>query len=54
MKRIIEFFTGNWGLKLLAFILAIVVYCSMKDSLPSNDRTGNPSVFLKGPVNGGK
>ncbi len=51
MKRFFSIFTRNLGLKLLALILAIVVYYSMKDSTPSNVRVYTP---LKGPANGGK
>ena len=31
MKRL-EFLTGNWGLKLLALVLAIVLYHAVKQS----------------------
>ena len=31
MKRLIDFFTSNWGLKILALIFAIVVFYSMKE-----------------------
>lgn len=27
-----EFLTGNWGLKILALILAIVIYYTMKNA----------------------
>ena len=55
MKRFLKFFTSNLGLKLLAAILAFVVYYSMKANIPTGGRTANPSVFdLKGPANGGK
>ena len=55
MKRFLKFFTGNLGLKLLAAILAFVVYYSMKATIPAGGRAANPSVFdLKGPADGGK
>ena len=50
MKRIIGFFTGNWGLKILALVLAIVVFYSMKDTTQSSESP----AFLKGPADGGK
>ena len=55
MRKFLKFFTGNLGLKLLAAILAFVVYYSMKATIPAGGRAANPSVFdLKGPANGGK
>ena len=55
MKRFLRFFTSNLGLKLLAAILAFVVYYSMKATIPVGGRVEHPSVFdLKGPANGGE
>ncbi len=59
MKRLIAFFTSNWGLKILAFILALVVFYSMKetskDAAHAQTRdTGAPTFNLKGPADGGK
>ncbi len=59
MKRLIAFFTSNWGLKILAFILALVVFYSMKETSKgasqATTRNAGPSTFnLKGPVDGGK
>ena len=61
MKRIIAFFTSNWGLKILALILALVAYCSMKESSHDGRGTNNPAdnnasptFILKGTGNGGK
>ena len=59
MKKIIAFFAGNWGLKLLALVLALVVYYSMKDtSSRTRQSRGSSSpqtpMFLKGPADGGK
>ena len=34
---------GNWGLKILALILAVVIYFAMKDAL-----LDRPSFILKG------
>ncbi len=36
---------GNWGLKILALILAIVIYFAMKDALRDTQ-----SFIMKGPV----
>ena len=36
---------GNWGLKILALILAIVIYFAMKDALRDT-----PSFIMKGTV----
>lgn len=57
MKSLIAFFTSNWGLKILALVLAIVVYYSLKDKSAATTRPDYPSpstTFLKGPANGGK
>ena len=54
MIRFFSFFTRNWGLKLLSLILAIVVYYSMKEKVPSSGTVYNPSSTLKGPANGGE
>ncbi len=43
MKRLIQFFTRNWGLKLVALALALVVYFTMRNS-PSAD--ANPAHFF--------
>ena len=52
MKRLIAFFTSNWGLKILALALALVIYYSMRDSMAKDSRIPqNP--FLKGATNGG-
>ena len=55
MKRLIAFFTGNWWLKILALILAIAVYYSMKETSRANTHdNGRPTFNLKGPADGGK
>lgn len=51
MKSILNLFRRNWGLKLLALILSLVVYYTMRNSA-NNNVTHNP--FLKGAANGGK
>ena len=55
MKRLIAFFTSNWGLKILALILALVVFYSMKETSRSNAQDNDrPAFNLKGPADGGK
>ncbi|MCQ2390391.1 MAG: hypothetical protein MJ240_03105 [Kiritimatiellae bacterium] len=58
MKTLIAFFASNWGLKLLALVLAIAVYYSMKDTSRTRQSRSNSSsqtpMFLKGPADGGK
>ena len=59
MKRLIAFFTSNWGLKILALILAIAVFYSMKETSKDASHakardTGSSTFNLKGPADGGK
>lgn len=51
MNAFLDLFRRNWGLKLLAFILSLVVYYSMRDSTNNDNISHNP--FLKGAANGG-
>lgn len=51
MKLFLDIFRRNWGLKLLALILSLVIYYSMRDSADGQHVTNNP--FLKGASNGG-
>lgn len=51
MSALLHLFRRNWGLKLLALVLSLVVYYSMRDRADSKDVTNNP--FLKGATNGG-
>ena len=51
MNAFLNLFRRNWGLKLLALILSLVVYYSMRDSANNDNATRNP--FLKGAANGG-
>ena len=51
MNAFLNLFRRNWGLKLLALILSLVIYYSMRDSENSSNVTRNP--FLKGAANGG-
>ena len=51
MKYFLSFFTSNWGLKILALILAIAVYYSMRDSIRAErgPRASHSSqTFMKG------
>ena len=52
MKALLNLFRRNWGLKILALALALVIYYSMRDSMGKDSRIPqNP--FLKGATNGG-
>ena len=51
MTALLNLFRRNWGLKLLALILSLVVYYSMRDSAQNDNATRNP--FLKFDANGG-
>lgn len=51
MRTILNLFCRNWGLKLLALALALVIYYSMRDSVGSSRIPQNP--FLKGATDGG-
>lgn len=50
MKEFLKLFTRNWGIKILALVLALVTYFLMKDSL--RNQRHNPSIFLKGTADG--
>ncbi len=56
MKTLLAMFSDNWGLKILALVLAIVVYYSMKDDVRANppDSRSNSKLFLGGPADGKK
>ena len=45
MKSIIGFFTSNIGLKILALVLAIIVYYAVRDSLVSSRGRSEPQIF---------
>ena len=51
MKRFLNFFCRNLGLKLIALALALVIYYSMRNSTTRSRVAENP--FLKGATNGG-
>ncbi len=53
MRKVIAFFTSNWGLKILALLLAIGVYYSMKET-SLEGRSKASSSLLKGPLDGGQ
>ena len=52
MNSFLDLFRRNWGLKLLALILSLVIYYSMRDSAGSDDTSSN-NPFLKGAPDGG-
>jgi len=45
MKSIINFFTSNFGLKILALILAFIVYYAVRDSLVGSRSSSEPQIF---------
>ena len=47
MRAFINLFRRNWGLKLLALVLAVVVYYSMRDEMKNSSRPETPHI-LKG------
>ena len=42
---------GTWGLKLLARILAIVIYFAMRDALRDGKRDASSLIINGGPAN---
>ena len=51
MKALLNLFRRNWGLKITALILSLVIYYSMRDSAGNGAIPQNP--FLKGSADGG-
>ena len=49
MKAFLNFFCHNWGLKILALVLAVVVYYSMRDEMKKSD-AAQTHRFMKGPA----
>ncbi len=47
MRSIIAFFTSNFGLKLLALILAIIVFYAVRDSLVTARIHSEPPIFKR-------
>ncbi len=47
MKINLQKLISNWGLKILALVLAIVVYYAIKDSIRQSGQSSNSS-FIKG------
>ena len=47
MRSIISFFTSNFGLKILALILAIIVYYAVRDSLATARIHSEPTIFKR-------
>ena len=43
--KIREFLAGNWGLKLLALVLAIVIYYTIKNESAQSGRTNDRKLF---------
>lgn len=52
MKAFLDIFRRNWGIKLIALILALVIYYSMRDS--AGEARDSQNIFImKGSANGG-
>lgn len=53
MNNYFSFLTRNWGLKLLALILALVVFYGVRSSTRGHRVTGRdtPGFFMKGSTN---
>lgn len=49
MRNCLTFFTRNWTLKLLAFVLALVVFYGVRGSLRSHG-SADSRILMKGPV----
>ena len=47
MKSFFAFFTSNIGLKILALILAIIVYYAVRDSLASSRVRSDSPIFKR-------
>jgi len=47
MKSIVAFFTSNFGLKILALILAIIVFYAVRDSLVASHSRSEPPIFKR-------
>lgn len=50
MKNFFLIFTRNWGLKLLALILALVVFYGVRGSIRGSYQHVDPAIFMKGPA----
>lgn len=52
VKVFLDIFRRNWGIKLIALILALVIYYSMRDS--AGEARDSQNIFImKGSANGG-
>lgn len=52
MKNNLSIFTHNWGTKLIALILAIVVFYWVRSSIRGSGNAGSPAhSFMKGSSN---
>ena len=51
MTALLNIFRRNWGLKLLAIALALVIYYSMRGS--AGKTRGPQNIFMKGTDDGG-
>lgn len=51
MTALLDIFRRNWGLKLIALVLALVIYYSMRNTSEEDGVT--QGIFMKGTVDGG-
>lgn len=51
MTALLDIFRRNWGLKLIALVLALVIYYSMRNT--SEEDSVTQGIFMKGTVDGG-
>ena len=45
MKNLLSFITNNWWLKVLALVLAIVIYHSLKSDSPHRSNRNDRIIF---------
>lgn len=51
MTALLDIFRRNWGLKLIALVLALVIYYSMRNTSEEDGVT--QGIFMKGTVDDG-
>ena len=53
MKALLNIFRRNLGLKLIALVLSLVIYYSMRKAPGGTAKLPDAPLFLKGPADGG-
>lgn len=43
--NLFNFRNGNWGLKLVALVLAVVIYCAIKNGSADGGRMNDAKIF---------